>query len=147
MMREEEVLALIRPIAQAELSAWIAHGWVLPVRQGGACYYTEIDIARVRLIGEMRHDLQLDEEAIDVVLPLLDQVYNLRGSLRTFGSSIADPYRRLQRCGACGSGEVAQIFDGSWKFKERDLKTYTFREEVWCRGCGAFTLAEFQEED
>lgn len=70
-----------------------------------------------------------------------------RGSLRTFGSSISDPYRRLQRCGACGGGEVAQIFDGCWKFKERDLKTYTFREEVWCRGCGAFTLLEHVEDD
>ena len=52
---------------------------------------------RVRLIGEMRHDLQLDEEAIDVVLPLLDQVYTLRGSLRTFLSVLEDESESVRK--------------------------------------------------
>ena len=89
MIPEDDVLASVRRIARAELTAWVEHGWVMPARRGGACYYSELDIARVRLIAEMRQDLNLDEEALEVVLPLLDQVYGLRRQLRAVLDALA----------------------------------------------------------
>lgn len=101
MIPEDEVLAVIRRIARADLTAWVEQGWVLPVRREGCCYYSEVDIARVRLIAEMRHDLSLDEDAIDVVLPLLDQVYGLRRQLRAVLEALAgEPEAVRSRIGA-----------------------------------------------
>lgn len=95
--REDEVLGIVGQVDRAELTTWIAHGWVLPAREGDACYYSEIDIARVRLIAEMRHDLRLDEEAIDVVLPLLDQVYDLRCQLRAVLDALGQESETVRR--------------------------------------------------
>lgn len=69
------------------------------------------------------------------------------GSSRKIGSGIVNRHRRLLACGACGSRDFAQIFDGYWKFKENYSKTYTFREEIWCRDCGVFSFFERHTED
>ena len=44
--------------------------------------FREVDIARVELILEIRHEFAIDDEAVPVVLDLLDQVYGLRRQLR-----------------------------------------------------------------
>lgn len=90
MIREDEVLATVRRVERAELTAWVEQGWIMPVRRQDGCYYSELDLARVRLIAEMRRDLDLDEGAIEVVLPLLDQVYDLRCQLRGFLDALAE---------------------------------------------------------
>ena len=51
--------------------------------------FHEVDVARVRLIQELRYDLAIDEEALPVVLHLLDQVYALRRRLRQMHDVIA----------------------------------------------------------
>jgi chaperone modulatory protein CbpM len=71
-----------------ELERWIGERWVLPERDGGALFFHEIDVARVRLIVTMRRDLALDDEAIPVVLRLLDQVYALRRRLKAVTGAI-----------------------------------------------------------
>ena len=46
------------------------------------------DVARVRLIAELRNDLGVNEDAIPVVLRLLDQVYGLRRALAELNEAI-----------------------------------------------------------
>ncbi len=72
----------------AELAAWIKQGWVLPVEEKGRFLFDEADVARVRLIAELRHDLGVNEEAVPVVLRLLDQVYALRKALADLNTAI-----------------------------------------------------------
>lgn len=64
-----------------DLERWIANQWVRPDGQAGAYVFREIDIARVSLILELRDELQIDEDALPVVLSLMDQVYDLRAQL------------------------------------------------------------------
>jgi chaperone modulatory protein CbpM len=70
-----------------ELEHWIGEAWVLPESGAAGYVFHEVDVARVRLIVEMR-DLALDEEAIPVVLRLLDQLYAVRRRLRAVNSAI-----------------------------------------------------------
>lgn len=62
-----------------ELSRFLEEGWIAP-DAGDA--FAEADLARVRLILELRHELAIDDEAMPLVLSLLDQVYALRRQLR-----------------------------------------------------------------
>ena len=83
--------ALIRMIAglqEAELRRWIDERWVRPEPTGGGYVFREVDVARVRLIVELRRELAIDEEALPVVLQLLDQVYGLRRRLRAMSAAI-----------------------------------------------------------
>jgi chaperone modulatory protein CbpM len=78
-----EALARLFPGADTvEIASWIERGWVQPEQDGEALVFQEIDVARVRLIRDLRHTLDLGEEAVPVVLSLMDQVYELRGQLR-----------------------------------------------------------------
>jgi len=111
-MRIASVVALFADLPEAELSSWVARGWVLPdlgaadwsaVEQGTADRgatdrgaadrgpadqgeagwdFREIDVARVRLIHDLHRAMAIDEATMPLVLSLLDQVYALRGTLR-----------------------------------------------------------------
>ena len=76
----EQVMAEAE-ITKTEIRAWIDQSWVLPVEEEGQVLFDEVDRARIRLIVELRRDLEVNEEAIPVVLRLLDQVHSLRHAL------------------------------------------------------------------
>jgi chaperone modulatory protein CbpM len=82
MMQLDAVIALFGGLEAVELRSWVERGWVQPDPEGGAWEFHDIDVARVRLILELRRELAVDEEAIPLVLSLLDQVYELRGTVR-----------------------------------------------------------------
>jgi chaperone modulatory protein CbpM len=68
-------------VSEGEVTRWIEQSWVLPVEEDGKLLFDDIDRARIQLIVELRRDLEVNEEAIPVVLRLLDQVYGLRRTL------------------------------------------------------------------
>ncbi len=82
-MRIKAVIALFPDLPETELTAWVERGWVLPISSGSEWVFEEIDIARVRLIHDLRHAMAVQEEVIPLVLSLLDQVYSLRRQMRT----------------------------------------------------------------
>ena len=87
-MRTEAVITLLGDLQIVELTSWIQRGWVQPDPAGDDWEFHEIDIARVRLIRDMRSRMELTDDAIPLVLSLLDQVYDLRGQLRLVLSAI-----------------------------------------------------------
>jgi chaperone modulatory protein CbpM len=74
---------LERPV----LERWIAEDWVRPDRRDGAYAFAEIDVARVRLILELRDEMDVNEAALPVVLLLIDQLYDLRRQMRVLGEA------------------------------------------------------------
>jgi chaperone modulatory protein CbpM len=77
------VTALFPDLTQIELIAWVERGWVLPDTAGSGLEFHEIDVARVSLIRDLRRDMDVGEDAIPLVLSLLDQVYELRRTLKS----------------------------------------------------------------
>ncbi len=82
-MNITQVTALFVDLPQVELINWVERGWVLPDTAESGFEFREIDIARVRLIRDLRRDMDVTEDAVPLVLSLLDQVYELRGTLKT----------------------------------------------------------------
>jgi len=78
----DDLCGMVSGLEPRELEHWIAERWVLPESQGDVYVFREIDVARVRLIVELRHDLAVGEEALPVVLRLLDQLYATRRRMR-----------------------------------------------------------------
>lgn len=88
MIDERDLLARVSGLRRETLHVWIERGWVAPVREGGGYAFREIDVARVRLIEEFRTDLALGEDALDVILPLIDQVHGLRRELHRLAGAV-----------------------------------------------------------
>ena len=63
----------------SSMKAWIDKEWVTP--QGTEVLDQE-DMGRLRLIHELQVDLGANEEAIPIILHLLDQLYYVQNRLR-----------------------------------------------------------------
>lgn len=81
-MQITAVAALFSDLGVIELTAWVERGWVLPEAADSGWVFHEIDVARVRLIHDLRRDMDVAEDTMPLVLSLLDQMYELRGRLR-----------------------------------------------------------------
>jgi len=101
MMGEKEILGCFMGLRRETLHVWVERGWVMPERDRGDYRFHEIDVARVGLIYELSTELELDEDAMDVILPLLDQVHGLRHQLRRLAGAVSaqpeDVRRRIAR--------------------------------------------------
>jgi chaperone modulatory protein CbpM len=91
MMRLETLAALFPNLEAAEITTWIEQHWVEPEPAAGGVgdwVFHEIDVARVRLIYDLRYQLDVGEELVPMVLSLIDQVYELRCRLKAVTEAV-----------------------------------------------------------
>ena len=91
----EEMLARTK-VERGQLVAWIEEGWIAPSRDNGSFVFEEIDAARVNFIYELVRDMMIGDEAIPVVLSLVDQLNALRATLKQVlivAEDLPDPAR------------------------------------------------------
>lgn len=104
----EQVVAEIG-VDRTAVTSWVEQHWVLPESEGdggqGAWRFDDVDLARLRLIAELTRDLEIGDEAIPVVLNLLDQIYQLRDKLSALEQAID---RASPECRA----EIARLLGG-----------------------------------
>jgi len=86
MIGFDELMRRFAGLNAAELSRWVENRWVVPetaAEDGGERWvFHEVDVARVELILDIRHEFAVDDETLSLVLGLLDQVYSLRRQMR-----------------------------------------------------------------
>jgi chaperone modulatory protein CbpM len=91
------VTALFADLTQVELMTWVDRRWVVPDAEGSGLQFHEIDVARVRLIHDLRRGMDIGEDAMPLVLSLLDQVYELRSRLNDILGALANQPQGVQR--------------------------------------------------
>ncbi len=89
MITIETLCVRLGGASPAEVEDWVARAWVRPDGAPGHYLFHPIDEARVRLILELRHELHVDEDALPLVLSLLDQLYAARRHMRRLHDAIA----------------------------------------------------------
>lgn len=93
----ELVIREVPGLRRRDLEHWIAQDWVRPDRDDGNFLFHEIDVARVRLIHELSDELAVNDEALPVVLSLLDQLYETRRRMRDIVRAVADAPEEVRR--------------------------------------------------
>jgi chaperone modulatory protein CbpM len=78
----DELVRRFAELNSVELARWIENRWVMPESEGERWVFHEVDVARVELILDIRREFAVDDEAMSLVLRLLDQVYSLRRQMR-----------------------------------------------------------------
>ena len=66
---------------QETLQLWVEEEWLIPGRSAHGFTYTEMDLARVNLIRDLKDNMGVNEEGLGVILHLLDQMHGLRRTL------------------------------------------------------------------
>jgi chaperone modulatory protein CbpM len=83
-----DVLTRVGGLEEAELVGWIERRWVRAEPVPGGYLFRDVDVARVRLILEIRRECAVDDEALELVLSLLDQIYRLRRQLKALSDAV-----------------------------------------------------------
>jgi len=79
------------------LETWIAAGWVVPREDAEAHRFAEIDVARARLIRDLKDDIGVNDEGVAIILDLIDQIHGLRGSLRDLSAALSAQPEAVRR--------------------------------------------------
>ncbi|MCY0148557.1 chaperone modulator CbpM [Hoeflea sp. G2-23] len=94
---EREVVATVRRLQLRELRLWVREGWLNPAESEDGLLFDELDVARIRLICDLRKEMALSADAIPVVLSLLDQVHGLRRELRGLAEAVGQQPHETRR--------------------------------------------------
>lgn len=96
-LTEQMVLAEVRRLTERDLRLWIREGWVRPSIGEPGAVFDEVDVARLRLLCDMRKEMALPLGAVPVVLTLIDQLYRTRRDLRMLLQAVEDQPDNIRR--------------------------------------------------
>ena len=96
-LTERDVVMTVRRLRLRELRAWVRHGWIRPAQQDEGPVFDEQDVARIRLICDLRREMSLPTDAVPTILSLIDQVHGLRRELQCLAQAIDDLPAEYQR--------------------------------------------------
>jgi len=96
MMRIDDLVAEISPLQRHDLEAWIREEFIVPRQEEGTPLFTDMECARVRLICTLHYELEIDADALAVVLSLVDQLYDARQRLLSLTAAVATQDKDVQ---------------------------------------------------
>ena len=79
---ERTVVTQIDRLTLRELRLWVREGWIRPSNDDLGPVFDELDMARIRLLCDLRKDLSLSADAITPILALMDRLHQTRRDLR-----------------------------------------------------------------
>lgn len=87
---ERTLVSRVDRVNVKELRVWVRAGWVRPALGENGPVFDEVDVARVRLLCELKKDMKLSSETLGIILPLLDQLHQARRELRILSQVLDD---------------------------------------------------------
>lgn len=96
-MDEFRVVTEVRRVSLRELRLWVREGWVKPAQGPAGPVFDELDLARVRLLCDLRKDMALPPEAMPVVLTLLDRLHETRRNLQCLMDALEEQPEDVRR--------------------------------------------------
>ena len=76
-MNRNEFLGRLEVEVQT-LDLWLDQEWLLPDQTAAEMTFSDIDLARGRLIQELKNGFGVNDEGVDIILHLLDQLHSFR---------------------------------------------------------------------
>ncbi len=81
-MRKKSTVLFAARYDEETLRAWVAAGWIMIEESAIGQPLSEVDQARCDLICDLKDNMGVNDDGIDVILNLLDQIHGLRRALR-----------------------------------------------------------------
>jgi chaperone modulatory protein CbpM len=93
MMTKQEFLTSSGLHVQT-LELWLDQKWLLPEESDQGLNFSDRDVARARLILDLKNDLRVNDEGVDVILHLMDQLHGLRSVLAQLRDALPEETAR-----------------------------------------------------
>lgn len=76
------------------LEVWLEQQWIVPEYTASGPAFSDVDVARVRLIQDLSGELGVNDAGVDVILHLVDQLHGLRRALAALRETYVDRAHR-----------------------------------------------------
>jgi len=96
MISFDDLVAAVPTLQRSDLEIWIREELVVPRQEAGTVLFVDMECARVRLICMLHYDLEIDEDALPLVLSLVDQLYDTRQRLLSLTAAVAAQDKNVQ---------------------------------------------------
>ena len=80
-MDEQAVVAVVKRVTLRELRLWVREGWVRPAQGNAGPVFDDLDVARIRLLCDLRKEMALPTDAMTPVLTLMLRVGRIQVTL------------------------------------------------------------------
>lgn len=87
---EDEAIAAIAELTRPRLVSFVKLRIVQPVQSETGALYRDVDIARLRLLVDLTESYRLDDDALVMVMSLVDQVNSLRGDMESLMLALSE---------------------------------------------------------
>lgn len=75
---EHSVVTLVERLTLQELRLWVRKGWVRPEEGAAGLRFDEVDVARIRLLRDLKTDMSISADALPLLLSLIDRLNHTR---------------------------------------------------------------------
>ncbi len=102
---EDETVNAVARLTRAQLHTFIELEIVSPIQTAQGFVYRQVDLVRLELLCELSEDFELEDDALGIMISLIDQLHSVRGNLRAVLTAIeAEPKDVRARIGAALRG-------------------------------------------
>lgn len=77
------------------LEFWLEQRWLIPTEATSGTQFSEADVARAHMIRDLKSDLGVNDEGIDVILHLIDQLHGVRQAFALVRAALDDDSRKV----------------------------------------------------
>ena len=100
-LSEDDVIAAIAWLTPQRLGGFVAADLITPLQTEAGQVYRPVDLARLELLCELAEQFDLAEDALGIVVSLIDALHGARFSLQRVAEALAaEPADVRQRVGA-----------------------------------------------
>lgn len=96
-MTERMVVAEVRRLTLRDLRRWVREGWVRPAMGEAGPVFDKLDVARLRLLCDLRQEMALPADALPVVLTLIDRLHEARRETRLLLEALGEQPEGVRR--------------------------------------------------
>jgi chaperone modulatory protein CbpM len=89
-MHLDELVEAIDSLRREDLEAWMRASLVHATGRPEAPEFSEAECARVRMICSLHYDMEIDADALPVVVGLVDQLHETRRQLHALSAALLD---------------------------------------------------------
>jgi chaperone modulatory protein CbpM len=94
---ERTVVARIERLTLSDLRLWVREGWVRPAQSERGPVFDDLDVARLRLLCDLRKDMAMPADVMPTVLTLIDQLHQTRRNLRRLTEALDEQPPEVRR--------------------------------------------------
>ena len=94
---ERTVITHVQRLTLRDLRLWVREGWVRPMEGEKGPVFDDVDIARVRLLRDLKKDMSIPKDTLPLVLSLIDRLNMTLREFRCLQSALKDQPEDIRR--------------------------------------------------